>query len=542
MRSIVPAVLVLLILQPAPVPDLVIVNARVFTGVAAQPWAEAIAIAGDRIAAVGSSNEVGKLSATSTRRIDAAGRLIIPGINDAHLHLGARPPSTRLEGPPTIAPDPTLDSVLDRLKAAVAKSPAGGWIAGEVGATALDDPRATRILLDTVAPNHPVALWAWTGHGTLLNSRALEELGIRVDESDPPGGYFARLGTSNTITGLAHEYADYAISRMLSMKVPHETQVGTFRGMSDQALSFGITSVQVMSTALPIAEAARVAIAAAVPLRVRLIDFPLSGMRAWEGPASRTTVGGPMAHVSGTKFILDGTPIERLMLLRAPYSDRTTTRGRPNFSAGELAAFLKTALAAGEQPMLHAVGDAAIDMVLDALERTGGEKWQQLRPRVEHGDMLEPGHFARAKKLGVVLVQNPSHLMLREVMNQRLGDRVSRVSLLKSTLAADIPVALGSDGPINPYLNLMFATINANNPPEVLTREQAVRAYTSGSAFAEMEESRKGTIATGMLADLAMLSQDIFTVPADALPATVSVMTIIGGRVVYERGSLPNGD
>jgi len=228
MRSIVPAVLVLLILQPAHVPDLVIVNARVFTGVAAQPWAEAIAITGDRIAAVGSSNDVGKLSATSTRRIDAARRLVIPGINDAHLHLGAHPPSTRLEGPPTIAPDPTLDSVLDRLKAAVARSPAGGWIAGEVGATVLDDPRATRILLDTVAPNHPVALRAWTGHGTLLNSRALEELGIREDESDPPGGYFARLGTSNTITGLAHEYADYAISRMLSMKVPQERQVVRF--------------------------------------------------------------------------------------------------------------------------------------------------------------------------------------------------------------------------------------------------------------------------------------------------------------------------
>jgi predicted amidohydrolase YtcJ len=536
MRSIVPAVLVLLTLQAGPAPDLVIVNARVFTGVAVQPWAEAIAIVGDRITAVGSTDSVRKLSGASTRQIDVAGRLIIPGINDAHLHVGARPPSTSLEGPPTIPPDPTLDTVLDRLKAAVAKAPPGGWVVGEIGATVLDDPRATRILLDTVAPSHPVALRAWTGHGTLLNSRALEELGIREDEPDPPGGFFARLGTSNAITGLAHEYADCRVGRALSMQAPHDAQVGALREITDQALSFGITSVQIMSTALPIGEAAHAAIAAAIPVRVRLIDFPLSGMQAWHAPASRATAGGPTVLVSGTKFIVDGTPVERLMLLRAPYADRSTTRGQSNFSAGDLTAFLKAALAAGEQPMLHA------DMVLNALEQTGAEKWQPLRPRLEHGDMLEPGLFARAKRIGVVLVQNPSHLMLPKIMQQRLGERAARVSMLKSTLAADIPVALGSDGPINPYLNLMFATINANNPPEAITREQAVRAYTSGSAFAEMEESRKGTIATGMLADLAMLSQDIFTVPPDALPSTVSLMTIIGGKVVYERRPLPNDD
>jgi predicted amidohydrolase YtcJ len=542
MRSIAQAVIALLLLQPASAPDIVIFNARVFTGVGGQPWAEAIAIAGDRIAMVGSTDAVKKLSGASTRQIDAAGRLVIPGINDAHLHIAARPPATTLEGPPEIAADPTLDMVLVRLKSAVAKAPPGGWIVGEIGATVLDDPRATRILLDTIAANNPVALSAWTGHGTLLNSRALEELGIRDDEPDPPGGFFVRLGTANAITGLAHEYAGYGISRLRSLKAQHDAHVAALRSMSERALSLGITSVQIMWISLAIAQAAQTAIAAAIPLRVRLIDFPLSGMRSWHSPASRTTAGGPMVLVSGTKFIVDGTPVERLMLLRAPYADRSTTRGQSNFSAGDLTAFLKAALAAGEQPMLHAVGDGAIDMVLDALERTGAEKWQPLRPRLEHGDMLEPGHFARTKRFGVVLVQNPSHLMLPELVQQRLGDRVARTSLLKSTLAADIPVALGSDGPINPYLNLMFATINTNNPPEAMTREQAVRAYTSGSAFAEMEESRKGTIATGMLADVAMLSQDIFTVPPDALPSTVSLMTIIGGKVVYERRPLPNDD
>ncbi len=223
------------------------------------------------------------------------------------------------------------------------------------------------------------------------------------------------------------------------------------------------------------------------------------------------------------------------MLLRAPYSDRSTTRGRSNFSSEDLRGFLKASLDANEQPMLHAVGDGAIDLVLDALERTGAEKWQPLRPRIEHGDMLEPAHFARAQRFGAVLIQNPSHLMLADLGRQRLGDRLARTSLLKSTIAANVPVAFGSDGPLNPYLNLMFATLNANNPSEAITREQAIRAYTSGSAFAEMQETQKGTIAPGMLADLAMLSQDVFSVSTDALPGTVSVMTIVGGRVVFER-------
>jgi predicted amidohydrolase YtcJ len=206
-----------------------------------------------------------------------------------------------------------------------------------------------------------------------------------------------------------------------------------------------------------------------------------------------------------------------------------------NFPAERLTGYLRRAFAARDQPMFHAVGDAAIDAVLDGLERSGGDKWEPLRPRIEHGDMLEPSHFERTRRLGVIIVQNPSHFMLAPLMNARLGDRARRASMMKSTMAANVPVALGSDGPLNPYLNLMFATILANNPSEAMTREQAIGAYTLGSARAEFAEAQKGTIAPGMLADLAMLSQDIFTVPTDALPATTSVFTLVGGRVAFEK-------
>lgn len=514
--------------------DLIIVNAKVFTGVPATPWAEALSVIGDRIGVVGTTAAVRKVAGSSTRVIDAAGKTVVPGINDAHVHIGEEPPGTRLEGPPAVEQDPSLEEILARLKAAVAKAPKGGWIYGEIGARVIDDPKATRQTLDGVAPDHPVMLTAWTGHGTLFSTTALRRLNVRDDEPDPPGGFFARTPGTKTITGLAHEYAEYILRQRLSMTPDEQAQRKMIERYAAEAVAFGITSVQVMATNRPAADLARSAIDANLPIRVRVIDFPVTGISAWRRAASASARSAGLVTVSGTKWIIDGTPVERLMLLREPYSDRPPTRGRQNFTAGELSSFLKRALEQREQPMIHAVGDAAIDAVLGALEQSGGDAWQPLRPRIEHGDMLEPSQFERAKRFGVMVVQNPSHFMIPEVMGQRVGARKARVTMMKSLIAAGVAVAIGSDGPMNPYLNVMFATINANNPSEAMTREQAVAAYTFGSARAERLETQKGTISPGMLADIAVLSQDIFTAKPDALPATVSVLTLVGGRIVHE--------
>ena len=149
--------------------------------------------------------------------------------------------------------------------------------------------------------------------------------------------------------------------------------------------------------------------------------------------------------------------------------------------------------------------------------------------------MLEPAHFARAKRLGVIIVQNPSHFMLADVMRARLDARRTRMTMMKSMIAAGVGVALGSDGPINPYLNVMFASVNANNPTEAMTREQAISAYTLGSARAEMMEAQKGMLASGIAADIPRQTQKICTVPARPLPQNETVLTHVGGRVVYQR-------
>jgi predicted amidohydrolase YtcJ len=163
------------------------------------------------------------------------------------------------------------------------------------------------------------------------------------------------------------------------------------------------------------------------------------------------------------------------MFLKAPYADRPTTTGTLNFPAADIAAFLSRARDASEQPMMHAVGDGSIEVVLTALEASGGERWQAHRPRIEHPDMLDRAQFDRARRLRVVVVQNPSHIMNPGLANARFGpDRTRKTEQLQSIVRAGIPFALGSDGPLNPYLNIMFATMNATNPSEALTVEQAL--------------------------------------------------------------------
>lgn len=514
-------------------PDTIIVNARIFTGVPAQPWAEALSVKGERIAALGTSAGIRAQTAPTARVIDAGARLVIPGINDAHAHPGAAPPYTSLEGPPAFEQDPALDEILLRLKAAVAKAPAGGWVVGQIGARVLEDPRATRAILDPITGGHPVMLAGWHGHGSLFNTEALRRLKVAEQEPDPAGGFFVRMPDGKTITGVVHEYALFRLRQQFGRLADRERTLESYRRFGREAAALGITSVQVMATAAPIGEVFADVTEANLPIRVRVIDFPMSDPAEWKGPALRQTTGKVTA--SGTKWILDGTPVERLMFMREPYTDSPSIRGRLNFPIADLRGFLTRALAAGEQPMFHAVGDAAIDALLDELEATGGAKWAPLRPRLEHGDMLEPGHFDRAKRFGVVLVQNPAHFMIAPVMHARLGPRVARAEIVKTTLGAGIPFAIGSDGPMNPFLNIMFAAMNATNPAETLTIEQSLTAYTRGSAYAEFAEQQKGTLAPGMLADLAILSQDIFKVAPQDLPTTTSLLTMVGGRIVHEK-------
>ena len=192
-----------------------------------------------------------------------------------------------------------------------------------------------------------------------------------------------------------------------------------------------------------------------------------------------------------------------------------------------------------EDPLLvHAIGDAALDAYLTALEKTGRpEVWRSKRPRIEHGDMLSDDLLTRVKALGVVVAVNPFHFMFPDVYLARLGPaRQAWMMPVNAMLERGIPVAIGSDGPMNPFMNVLWAATHATNPSQALTREQAVTAYTRGSAFAEFTEREKGQLAVGMLADLAVLSADLFTALPGQIPAITSVLTMVGGKPVHDTG------
>jgi predicted amidohydrolase YtcJ len=516
--------------QP-PSADVVLVNGRVFTSDGSRPFVEALAIRGDRIVAVGTSAEIASLAGPQTTRLDLGGRVVIPGINDAHYHLRIDPPFVPA---PLKSRDPGWDEVKAAIAAATSQAPKGMWIQAATGAAILEDPHVSRAALDALAPEHPVILRTWTGHSAVLNSAAFKLLGVKDDEPDPMGGRYMR-GPDGRLAGLVLGFAWFRLSRRLSELAADDTALKTTRQFIDQATRWGITSVQLMSMPASPERALSLFEKATTPIRVRIMRFLLTDARgrlAQEGRGLRSSPGS-LVRVSGTKWVLDGTPIERTAAMRVPYLDRPETSGAEYLPASEFPSILKESLQDNDQLILHIVGDRTIDSMLTAMEATGGPQvWATRRVRFEHADSLMPDLIPRAKALRVIVVQNPTHLGLN--VKQWGPERAPRNQPMRALLDAGIPLAIGSDGPNNPYLNIMLASTYPGKPTQAVTREQAVIAYTLTAAYAEFAEKDKGGLAPGKLADLAILSQDIFRAPNEDLPKTVSVLTMVGGHIVYD--------
>ena len=492
-------------------PDLILGGGRVFTADDAKPRAEAVAIRGDRIIAVGSDAEVRALAGPSTRIIELAGRVVVPGINDAHVHEPWGIGGTSAK----IADNATVDELLARVAAAAKEHPEGTLLTGTVPIGILDDPRLTRDALDAVAPRHPVRLGIISGHAALHNTAALRLMGIAEDVRDTQGGTYVR-DANGRLTGWANEHALWIPDQRLGEALPDAEHARAIREFEQEAVSYGITSVQSMPT-IATTRAARLA-ENDIPLRWRWMDLQLA--RVEDSPRT------PM------KYILDGTPMERGAAMRKPYADRPSSSGRMNYTDDELARIVRAAANTNAPLLLHISGDLPIEKLLALLAKTPAD-WPSKRVRIEHGDFAAP--FAEElKRYGLIVVQNPSHFTFPQIMHARLGGAPPNYQAARSLVDNHVRFALGSDGPVNPWLNVMFAALHPRNPAEALTREQAVIAYTREAAFAEFAEHEKGTIAPGKLADLAVLSQDVFTVPLEELPKTTSMLTLIGGRVVWE--------
>ena len=518
--------------RPQTPPDLILYNGRIFLATSADTFAEAIAIRGDRIAAVGSSAAIRQLGAT--RVIDLQGRTVIPGVNDAHFHFSPDPKGFRL---PFRSMEPSWAEVADAIRLGVKDAHRGTWIFGSVGQAVVLDPKITRDALDRIAPAHPVLLRAHYGHGYILNSKAIAAAGIAEDEPDPAGGRYERVSTSSRrINGRLWEYAQWKPERALQAQVTEDEAIAALRAMSKDAVGFGITSMQVMP-AMPVDRFARLLVKADLPIRIRAIPFSQTTAQGRDLSEIRMipSLQFPQAKVTvnGIKWILDGTPLEQGAALRHDYPARRGWTGTLNFPEPEIVSMVQESLNFKQQLLLHTAGDRSAEAILRAMEAQPSVDWKSKRVRFEHGDGVFRDLIPRTRALGVIVVQNPMHFSLAERTNWAPG-----MQSMRSLVEGGIPLAIGSDGPLNPFLNVMAAVTHPGNAKEGISVGIALRAYTFGSAFAEFAEDDKGTLAPGKLADLAVLSSDPFTSPVPALPGIGSVLTLVGGRFVHDAGVL----
>jgi predicted amidohydrolase YtcJ len=529
--------------------DLVVVNANVRTLDKARPQAEAVAVYGSRIVAVGTSAEMRKLAGARTRVIDAQGALVLPGFNDAHVHFiegGGHLASVQLRD----ASSP--EEFAERIRQFAAKTPKGRWITGGdwdherwPGA-----PLPTRELIDKFTPDHPVFVNRLDGHMSLANSAALKLAGVTRETKDPDGGLIVRDARTGEPTGVLKD----AAMSFVNAKIPDPTfdeKLEAARAATEHAASLGVTSVQDMSAGNDVGVFQTLAARGELKTRV----YAVSPLPQWERLARtgvRAVFGSDLLRVGGLKGFADGSLGSTTALFFDPYHDAPATRGLPAdemFPAGEMLKRVGSADAAGLQVMIHAIGDSANDQILSLYERvTKDNGARDRRFRVEHAQHIRAADIVRFARGGVIASMQPYHAIDDgRWAEKRIGrERARTTYAFRSLLDAGAHLAFGTDwyvAPLNPLLSIYGAitrrTLDGKNPdgwiPEQkITVEEAVRAYTVGSAYAEFAERDKGTLAPGKLADLVILSQDIFQINPVEIERTKVRLTIMDGRVVYE--------
>lgn len=540
-RILIPFILILIITQIScnskKQVDLILYNGTIFTSDTNNLYTSALAISGNKIVQIGETDDILALKSENTKLIDLKGKLVVPGFNDAHYHLTKAIKGNWLN---LSSKEPEWSEVLKILKDTISNIEPGEWIFGTIGKKVILNPDVNRFVLDSIAPDNPVYLMNYFGHGEVINTKAMTEGGIDENQKNPTGGFYERVNGSDIINGKIYEYASWNLQRKLTNHCSDEVIVNRFQSFGETALKYGITSIQNMSY-LPLKRFINLWSESNVPIRMRAIRFPVTNdeksLRE-DMEVSNNPIPGKNIKVFGIKWILDGTPIERGAVQRKDYADLQNYHGRLNFDISNLDSFILEGLNKNEQMLLHCVGDSTALEVMMSMKRVGDKiNWPEKRLRIEHGDGIYGDLIPLSKDLGIIVVQNPTHFTFVETFNARYWEKTNYTNI-KTLLKNNIPLAIGSDGPNSPFLNLMLAVQNPYRPDESISLEQAIIAYTLGAAYAEFEEESKGSISVGKLADMVVLSQNIFEIPMNQIHATESVLTIIDGEIVYDNGEL----
>jgi predicted amidohydrolase YtcJ len=534
---------------PRPAADLIVTNANVWTGEPRMPSARAVAIVGDRIVEVGSVDAVDRWRGAETQVVDAGGRRVVPGFNDAHVHFvdgGRQLDSVDLKD--AASPDEFARRIGER-----AKSKPGEWILGGDW----DDQRwtppqlPTRSLVDPTTNGTPVFVSRYDGHMALANSAALGRAGITEKTEDPPGGVIVRDGTGMP-TGVLKDAAMELVRRVIP-KMTVEQRTRAVKRAMEHAESLGVTSVQDMNPTYDDV-AVYADLANRGELTVRIYAAPME--TGWYDQAKigiHRSFGSPWLRIGAVKGYADGSLGSTTAYFFEPYTDAPNTRGLLSDemqNVEEMRTRLQAADYAGLQLCIHAIGDAAISQVLDIfshITRTNGDRDRRLR--IEHAQHIAPKDFDRFAALKVIASVQPYHAIDDgRWAERRIGPlRIKTTYAFRTLIDRGVRLALGTDwtvAPLNPMLTLYAATTRATLddrnpngwvPEQKISVEEALTAYTRGSAFAEFQDAVKGTIARGRLADLVVLTDDILAIPPAAIKDVRVLTTIVGGKVVYQR-------
>jgi len=531
------------------VADLVLLGGKVWTGDAGRPWAEAVAVRGDKIIAVGTAAEVRRLSGRETRVIDPGEGLVVPGFVDSHTHFldgGFALLSIRLREAKS------RDDFIARIRDKAAGMTKGEWILnGDWDQQQFDPPELPRReWIDAVTPDHPVCVNRHDGHMVLANSLALAMAGITAKTPVPPGGEILKDPETGEPTGILKDAAMELVTRHIP--APNlESKIKAAEAALRQAAQNGVTSTHDMAYSTGNLGVYRELLDSG-KLTCRIFLYvPIAEVDCFSRLSLKTPFGNDLLKIGGLKAFVDGSLGSSTALFFEPYTDDPRVSGifaADMFPEGIMEQRIRAADTAGLQVAVHAIGDKANAVLLDIFEKVIAQNGpRDRRWRIEHAQHLRPADMERMARLGILAAVQPYHAIDDGRWAERkIGpERCRTTYAFRSLLDKGVRIAAGSDwtvAPLDPLAGIYAAvtrrTTDGKNPdgwyPEQkISLEEALRAYTTDGAYAEFAEGSKGAIKAGFLADLVILDRNLFEIPAENISDVRVKTTIVAGRTVF---------
>lgn len=532
--------------------DLVVVNGKIFTAAQKPRWAEALAVWKNRFCAVGSRADIESLIGPDTELIDARGGAVLPGLHDAHCHVASMGAEHALQVDCTPEKRRCIADLIAAFQEAAAETPEGKWLIGfGYDETKLAEKRhATRWELDRASTRHPILLKSFTYHFGVVNSKALELAGIDRGTADPPGGLFERTADGQP-NGVCFEEAFFSwipgFSKIKAI-IPPYSEEEKARGLQIVCRDFnrmGLTSAGDASsdihTLLACQEAdRRGALSVRLNLMIHESYFP-----ALRDAGIRTGFGNERCKIGSIKSFADGACAGRTVWLSTPYGEKPDYHGIPVKTPEELSEAVRSYHEAGFQVSVHANGDLAINMVLDAYQKAlQSRPRENHRHRIEHCTFVTEEILKRMKRLGVAAAPFANYPITQGDKLDVYGDWIDMMFAHRSFLDHGVRIGASTDFPVvtaNPFISLQSMTTRRYVDGRVLggkqrvSVEEAVEIYTLGSAYLSFDEHIKGSIESGKLADFVILDRDIFTIPLQEIGQVGVIRTVFDGRTVFQK-------